>query len=99
MRAEAITNPMQPIRLWSVLVAAFRTLRTRLAAVRPVRHLRVCESVPLGEKRFLAVVQFERNRFLIGCAANSVVLLTRLDGDSGANSFPEALAVAERGHA
>jgi flagellar biogenesis protein FliO len=98
MRAEVITNPMQPIRVWSALVAVFRTVRARLAAVRPARRLRVCESVPLGEKRFLAVVQFEHNRFLIGCAANSVVLLTRLDEENGA-SFPEALAVAERGHA
>lgn len=98
MTTEAITNTIQPIRLWSALVAVFRTLRARLAAVRPVRHLRICESVPLGEKRFLAVVQFEQNRYLIGCAANSVVLLTRLDADS-ATSFPEALAVAERGHA
>jgi flagellar biogenesis protein FliO len=98
MNAEAITNPMQAMRLWSAFVAAFRTVRARLAAARPERRLRVCESVPLGEKRFLAVVKFERNRFLIGCTANSVVLLTRLDQDDSA-SFPEALAVAERGHA
>lgn len=62
------------------------------------RRLRLCEAVPLGDKRFVAVVQFERNRFLIGGAPNSVVLLTRLDAD-GSAPFTEALAIAQQGHA
>ncbi len=40
--------------------------------------LRVCESVPLGDKRFVAVVQVDHERFLIGGAANSVAMLARL---------------------
>lgn len=42
------------------------------------RRLRVCESISLGEKRFVAVVQFETQQFLIGGGAQSVNLLTRL---------------------
>lgn len=46
--------------------------------VRPaVRRLRVCESVSLGEKRLVAVVEYEGQRFLIG-GAHSVSLLAKL---------------------
>ncbi len=43
------------------------------------RSLRVCETLPLGDKRFLAVVQFEERRFLIGATNQSISLLDRLD--------------------
>jgi hypothetical protein len=46
------------------------------------RQLKLRETLSLGEKRFLAVVEFERQRFLIGGAANSVSLLTELPGDA-----------------
>ena len=81
-----------------VWAASGGKLMSRLEAVRPARRLRLCEAVPLGEKRFVAVVQFERSRFLIGGAPNSVVLLTRLEED-GKAPFTEALAIAEQGHA
>ena len=42
------------------------------------KNLRVCETVSLGEKRFVAVVQVDGERFLIGGASTSVSLLTRL---------------------
>ena len=40
----------------------------------------MCESVSLGEKRFVAVVQVDGERFLIGGAAGSVAMLTKLAG-------------------
>jgi flagellar biogenesis protein FliO len=40
--------------------------------------LRVCESVSLGEKRFVALIQVDDQRFLIGGSAASVSLLSRL---------------------
>ena len=52
-----------------------RTLRLRL---RQPRRLRLCESLPLGERRFVAVVEFERSRFLLGGTSGSLVLLARL---------------------
>jgi hypothetical protein len=42
------------------------------------RRLRLCESLPLGERRFVAVVEFERSRFLVGGTSASLVLLARL---------------------
>jgi flagellar biogenesis protein FliO len=58
--------------------AAFRavkfTRRTRLL------HLR--EMLPLGEKRLLAVVEIESQRFLIGATSQSIQLLHQLGASS-----------------
>lgn len=48
---------------------------------RAPRRLRLCESLPLGERRFVAVVEFEQTRFLLGGTSASLVLLARL-GDT-----------------
>ena len=42
------------------------------------RRLKLCESLSLGEKRVLAVVEYDKQRFLIGGGAQSVNLLARL---------------------
>ncbi len=63
-------NLWQHARVWWA-----RMLRFRL---RQPRHLRLCESLPLGERRFVAVVEFEHSRFLLGGTAASLVLLARL---------------------
>jgi flagellar biogenesis protein FliO len=60
---------------WAKLGKLRRNWRPRTA-----RQLRLCETLPLGERRFLAVVQFEEQKFLIGMAGNSVALLTSLEG-------------------
>ncbi len=62
-----------------------RTVRALLLSVRVrrgERSLRICETLPLGEKRLLAVVQFEGRRFLIGATNQSICLLDRLDSSS-----------------
>jgi len=51
------------------------------------KMLKVCESVSLGEKRFVAVVQVASERFLIGGASTSVSMLARL----GSETFSDAL--------
>jgi len=56
---------------------------------RPPRRLRLCESVPLGDRRFVAVVEFENSRFLLGGTAGSLVLLARLK-DGPAATPPRA---------
>ncbi len=43
------------------------------------KRLRVCETVSLGEKRFLSLVQVDGKQFLIGGAPNSVSMLAQLD--------------------
>ena len=43
------------------------------------KRLRVCETVSLGEKRFVAVVEIDGEQFLVGGAAGSVATLARLE--------------------
>jgi flagellar biogenesis protein FliO len=50
-------------------------------ARRPVRKLFLCERLALGEQRFVAVVEFERRRFLLGGTGQSLVLLAKLDDE------------------
>jgi flagellar biogenesis protein FliO len=45
---------------------------------RPDRSLRLCETLDLGERRFVAIVQFEQQRFLIGGTSSSMSLLAPL---------------------
>jgi len=49
------------------------------------KTLKVCESVSLGDKRFVAVVQVENERFLIGGASSSVAMLARLESKTFAD--------------
>jgi flagellar biogenesis protein FliO len=54
----------------------------------PASTARLCESLPLGEKRLVAVIQYEEQKFLLGASPHSVALLARLDG---APDFAELL--------
>jgi flagellar biogenesis protein FliO len=65
---------------------------------RAPRQLRLCESLPLGDRRFVAVVEFERSRFLVGGTAASMVLLARLENAgnvSAENGSVKIAAVAQ----
>jgi len=62
------------LRSWS----AFKWMMQRVKVQPTRKNLRVCENVSLGEKRFVAVVQVDNERFLIGGSPSSVALLTRL---------------------
>jgi flagellar biogenesis protein FliO len=59
---------------WERVLSALPALGARKAP----RRLKLCETVSLGQKRFVAVVQFEAQQFLVGGSANSVSLLARL---------------------
>ncbi len=50
----------------------------RVAKPRRSRRLRVCETLSLGERRFLAIVQFDHEEFLVGGGGNSLELLARM---------------------
>jgi len=43
------------------------------------KQLRLAETVALGEKRFVAIIHAEGQKYLVGGGASGVVLLTRLD--------------------
>jgi hypothetical protein len=43
------------------------------------RQLRLVETVPLGEKRFVAIIHAQGRKYLVGGGASGVALLTSLD--------------------
>lgn len=61
-------------RIWSAL----QWMLQRVSVKQARKSLRICENVSLGEKRFVAVIQVDEERFLIGGSSSSVSLLTRL---------------------
>ena len=54
--------------LWQILIARGRAPKPLL----------LCATTPLGDRRYVAVVQFAGQRFLIGSSPTSVTLLARL---------------------
>jgi flagellar biogenesis protein FliO len=87
-----VANPTAPaaiisIDLWRRLRAWWKRLRRW--SQRAPRRLRLCDSLPLGERRFVAVVEFEHSRFLVGGTPSSLVLLARLGNDQAQNREDE----------
>jgi flagellar biogenesis protein FliO len=80
-----LVAPVKPARgafsrALAVARTRFEVFRRALVsrARRRQRSLVVIESSPLGDRRFVTVLQFERQRFLIGSSPSSVTLLARL---------------------
>jgi flagellar biogenesis protein FliO len=74
------------VRLWAIVQNVAKTVKMR----RRERSLRVCETLSLGERRFLIVVQFEQRRFLIGATSQSISLLQRLDDRAALSPEPDS---------
>src|SRR5271167_4257896 len=73
-------GPAGPIRNWVGVASKRLTRFARQWMRRPEPQLRLCESVTLGERRFVALIQVEKQRFLIGGSSAAVVLLAQLPG-------------------
>lgn len=75
------------------------TLWQRLFFIGPRRtkSLRLAETLPLGERRFVAVIEFEQMRFLIGGTPSSLSLLAQLDAKAEAITPGEAARSLEPG--
>lgn len=69
--------------LWSRIGILWERLQS--VSGRVPKRLRLCESLTLGERRFVAVVEFDKERFLVGATASSMVLLSRLEDSSESN--------------
>ena len=55
--------------IWKPLIGRVRSQRKKLT---------VCDTTALGDRRFVSVIQVERQRFLIGYSPSTVTLLARL---------------------
>ncbi len=69
---------------WARLVA--RTLGTLWTARRKKKTLVVRETAALGERRLVAVVEFEQQRFLVGASPSAITLLAQLPERSPAQT-------------
>jgi hypothetical protein len=59
------------------------------------RRLKVAETVSLGEKRFVSILQVDGEQFLVGGSQSNVVLLAKLEAKPevfGAGSFESLLS-------
>ena len=63
---------------WGLLRKLARHVNVRQ---RP-RRLRLCESLGLGDKRFVAVIEFDEKQFLVGGGPATVSLLAQLGESS-----------------
>ena len=50
-------------------------------------RMQLCETLSLGDRRFLAVVLVEQQKFLVGGAPNSVALLAKLPARGSSTQF------------
>lgn len=65
--------------LASFLTQGWKWTQEKLKSHQVGKRLRVCETVSLGEKRFLAVIQVDGEQFLVGGSSSSVSTLAHLE--------------------
>jgi hypothetical protein len=81
LHEPSISQPNVLQRIWQGLLAV-------LAGQAGKKRMRVCESVSLGDKRFVAIVRVDSQNFLLGGSSASVSLLAKL---SEADKFSTVL--------
>jgi Flagellar biosynthesis protein, FliO len=77
-------NPPQPRS--TTLISRAWTWLQKSNRFSNAKQLRVAETVSLGEKRFVALIDVEGQKFLVGGGASGVSLLTQLDSAHAADS-------------
>ena len=73
----------------SKLSALLARLGSAVRARRRPKSLRLREMLPLGDKRFLAVVECDQQRFLLAGTAQHIALLERLPAQAGRDAITE----------
>jgi len=81
----------------AALIEASKWLTSRGAVLTrgASRRLRVAETVSLGEKRFVAILQVDGEQLLVGGSSSNIVLLAKLEAKretSGVESFEGVLS-------
>ena len=74
------TAPRSNQRNLGLLSSLWRWLHARQTSRANIKQLHVTSTVSLGEKRFVAVIEFDGLEYLVGGGATSVALLAQLNG-------------------
>ena len=87
--SPAQAKPMGSRLVGSKLTAFFGRVVSSMSVQRRERRLRLCEMLSLGEKRFVAVVEYGPQKFLLAGTPQNISLLRHLDANlDGANESP-----------
>jgi flagellar biogenesis protein FliO len=91
--AEGKAAPIESAgsRIVSLLRRAVSAVRAR----RSERRLRLCEMLSLGEKRFVAVVEYGAEKFILAGTPQRISLLTKLARNAAAEASRELLGSQE----
>lgn len=73
---------MAPVLSWQLAGARLRAWFAGLQRKRPVRQLRLRETLSLGEKRQLVIVECGGRRLLVGVSGNYMALLAELEASA-----------------
>jgi hypothetical protein len=79
LRERPLSRGLRRDAILGWLTWAWKFARRQLVSRQSRKRLRVCESVSLGEKRFIAVIEVDGEQFLVGGASSSVATLARLE--------------------
>jgi len=74
-RRRALFGPI--FGLFRKILSAVRQSPLGKGAYRRERRLRLCETVSLGERRLVALIQFDNQPLLVGVTGSSITLLTQ----------------------
>jgi Flagellar biosynthesis protein, FliO len=74
--AEKITaTPWKRAEFWRSLWRGLSAALGKVRVQKKTRSLRIQETLPLGERRYLAVVQWDNEKLLLGVTPQSISLL------------------------
>ena len=91
-RMRPALRPVHTERIVRIVTQAWGWLANRRKAQLESRHLRVIETVQLGEKRFVTLLEVDGARLLIGGAAGQLSLLIRLESGPPGKPTGETIA-------
>jgi flagellar biogenesis protein FliO len=82
--ASPVATPESDRALFASIFGLFRKILSNVrksplgkVASRRERRLRVCETVSLGDRRLVALIQLDNQPLLVGVTGNSITLLTQ----------------------
>ena len=84
MKSDTLESPScapssrEPKSLGEDLLFRIRAAFSKVNIQRRPRRLKLCETLSLGEKRLLALVECENQRFLVAATAQNISLLQTL---------------------
>ena len=88
VRSHGATCEIVSRQIARSLIAGWKWLENKRTQQLASRRLRLAETISLGEKRSVSIVQVDGLQYLIGCSSGSVQLLAVLNGQDAGSPRP-----------